>query len=64
MSEGEHSKKGTWASAQVYWQHGSKVVGQAEALLRVHVEVTKVDVGVEVVVGGFVVRQLQALEIL
>lgn len=42
------------------WQHGSKVVGQALALLRVQVEVTKVEMGVVVVLG--VVKQLQALE--
>lgn len=64
-SEGEHNRKGTWASAQVYWQHVLKVVGQALALLREHVEVTKVDIGgVVVVVRGWAFRQLQALEIL
>ncbi|KAI4166827.1 MAG: hypothetical protein LQ343_007728 [Gyalolechia ehrenbergii] len=46
--------------SRVNWQHGSKVVGQALALLRVQVEVTKVEMGVVVVLG--VVKQLQALE--
>lgn len=39
------------------------MVGQALALLREHVDVAKVEVGVVVIVGVCVVKQLQALEI-
>ena len=72
--DGEQMRKGTWATAQIYWQHGfTAAVGQALALLREHVEVMNEEmellVGVGVVVGGgggwvvLVSRQLQALEI-
>jgi len=70
VSVSEQRSNGTCASAQRNAQHFVAGVGQAEALLRAHVdvvevEVVKVVVGVVVVVGGGVVvaRQLQALEI-
>jgi len=67
VSVSEQMSNGTCASAQRYAQHFVAGVGQAEALLREHVdavEVVRVDVGVVVVGRGVVVvRQLQALEI-
>lgn len=78
MSVSEQRSNGTCASAQRYAQHFVAGVGQAEALLRAHVDAVEVGVvrvveGVVVVEGGVggvavergvvVVRQLQALEI-
>ena len=70
----EQIRNGTCATEQIYAQHLVAGVGQAEALLREHVDTVEVDrvevgrvvVGVEVIVGVVVVvvRQLQALEIL
>ena len=64
MSVSEQRSKGTCASAQRYAQHFVAGVGQAEALLRAHVdavEVVRVVVGVvaagEAVVGGVIVGE-------
>ena len=66
VSFGLHTSNGTCASPQIYLQQGLNGVGQAAILLREHVEVLKVEVGVVHVGFGFDVeeiRQLQALEI-
>ncbi len=75
MSVSEQRSNGTCASAQRYAQHFVAGVGQAEALLRAHVDAVEVEVVRVVVVGVVVVgegvvvgervavvRQLQALE--